>query len=310
MKKLTWVLTILVMTIGLLGGCAKNNNEKVENNKLKVATTIDPLTELTEIIGGDKVEITTMVSKGSEPHDFEPSTKDLIELNKSDIFIYNGLELENWIDKVLETIENKNIEIVNASKGITPIEYNEENEVENKHSHEEGHNHGKIDPHVWLSLKDIQIQADNIKNALIKKDKENESFYTSNYNKFIKEVNDLYNEYDSKMNSLSSKDLVTGHAAFGYLCRDFNLNQVSVEDVFGEGEITPQHLKSIVDFCKENNIKTIFMPELVSPKVSETLANEVGAKIESIYSLESNEDGLTYLEAMKSNLQKIYNNLK
>lgn len=313
MKKKIFTLISMILMSSLFVGCTKAKEKNtIDSNKVQVTVSIEPLKEFTEIIGGDKVQVTTMVPKGSEPHDFEPKAKDLVELNTSQVFIYNGLNMEEWIDKVLETIENKELIIVDSSVGATVIEHNED-----KHSHEEetskeemdSHNHGPIDPHIWLSLKECKVQAENIKDALIKVDNANSKFYEENYDKFVVDVDNLYNEYKAKFDELKNKNFVTGHAAFGYLCRDFGLNEESVENIFGEGEITPQRLKELVDFSKEHNVKTIFMPELASEKVAETLANEVGATVEKIYSLESIEDNLTYIEAMRSNLDKIYTSL-
>ena len=120
------------------------------------------------------------------------------------------------------------------------------------------------------------------------------------------ELESLYNEYKEKFDNLSTKDFVTGHAAFGYLCRDFRLQQKSVENLFAEGEPTPKQLEQLVTFCKENNIKTVFSESLASPKVSETLAKEVGAEVVPILTLESNEDDKSYVEAMRYNLEEIY----
>jgi zinc transport system substrate-binding protein len=89
------------------------------------------------------------------------------------------------------------------------------------------------------------------------------------------------------------------------MCRDFGLEQNSVEDVFASGEPTPQQLAKLVEFAKAKKVKTIFAEEMASPAVSETLANEVGAKVKTIYTIESAEDGKTYLERMKANLEAI-----
>lgn len=119
----------------------------------------------------------------------------------------------------------------------------------------------------------------------------------------------LYNEYSKKFASVEKKSFVTGHAAFAYLCRDFGLSQNSVEDVFAEGEPTAKQLSQLVDYCKSNNVTTVFAEEMASPEVSEALAKEVGAKVETIYTIESAEDGKTYLERMQDNLSEIYSSL-
>ena len=115
-----------------------------------------------------------------------------------------------------------------------------------------------------------------------------------------------------KINSLKLliKTLLQADAAFAYLCRDFGLEQNSVEDVFAEGEPNAAQLAKLIEYAKENHITTIFAEEMASPEVSKTLAKEVGAKVETIYTIESNEDNKTYLERMDENLTKIAASLK
>ena len=163
-----------------------------------------------------------------------------------------------------------------------------------------------VDPHIWLSLKNAEIQSENIKNTLVKIDEKNKDYYEENYKKFKEELENVYNEYKPKFDTLNKKNFITGHAAFGYLCRDFGLTQKSVENLFAEGEPTPKQLEELVNFCKENNIKTVFSESLASPKVSQTLAKEVKAEVVPILTLESKEDDKDYIEAIRYNLDEIY----
>jgi zinc transport system substrate-binding protein len=225
-----------------------------------------------------------------EVHEYELSAKDIIKLNSANVFIYNGLNLENFKDKFLSSSDNKDLEVVNASDGADVIKTGD-----------------GIDPHLWLSLSGSKIIAGNIRDALIKKDPGNKSYYIKNYNEFIKNIDLLYNKYKPLFMKLNKKSFVTGHAAFAYLCRDFNLTQNSVEDVFASGEPSAKKLADLTDYCKNNNIKTIFVEDLVSPKVSETLAKEVGAKTVNINTFLEGDD---YLGTQKDNLEKIYGSLK
>ena len=294
MKKVATIIFAAILSISFIS-CNKQDdkNAKTTNEKLNVVVSFNPLKEFTEVIGGEKVEVKSLVPEGSEPHDFEPKTKDLANLSKSDMFVYNGLGMEDWADKVIDSVKNNVKEIVDASKGCNIIK-----------------TEGKIDPHIWLSLKEAKIECLNIKDSLIKLDEKNKDYYTKNYEAYVKQLDDLYNQNKERFERIKNKDFVTGHEAFGYLCRDFGLEQKSIEDVFGEGEVTPQKLKELTDYCKQYNIKTIFMESLASPKVSETLAKEVGAKVEKIYTIESKEDNKSYIESMKYNLDKIYDALK
>lgn len=292
-KKIIAAALSALMMVGI-AGCSKNDNTAKEDNKVKITVSINPVREFAQAIGGDKVDISMLVPEGTEPHDFEPKAKGLEELTKSDIFAYNGAGMEDWIDKVLEVAESsEKVTVVDTSKNVNLIKEN-----------------GKTDPHTWLSLKEAKNQSKAILDALVKVDAKNKSYYEANYDKFSKELDTLYNDNEERFKNLKNKNFVTGHEAFGYLCRDFSLKQKSVEDMFGEGEATPKALEALTAYCKENNIKTIFSESLASPKTSETLANEAGAKVQKIYTIESKEDNLSYLQAMKKNLDEIYESLK
>lgn len=308
MKKVIGML-ILTCIIFTLVGCSKStlsmkagatSNVKSDKSKLQVVVSFNPLKEFAEAVGKDKIEVTTVIPEGVEPHDFEPKIKDMKSISDADLFVYSGFGMEGWASKTLSAIDNKNLVVVNSSLGVNPI----------KSQDDEVQEHGQYDPHIWLSLKDAKIQTKNIKDAMVKADKKNEGYYEKNYEEFSRKLDKLYSEYNIKFAGVKNKNFVTGHAAFGYLCRDFGLKQNSVEDVFAGGEPTPQKLKKIVELSKKYKVKVIFMEELASPRVSETLAKEVGAKVKKIYTIESNEENKSYIESMEENLSEIYDSLK
>lgn len=309
LKKVTNIFAAIILCLSITACSAQKDKSLEANNidsssKINVVVSFNPMKELAKAIGGDKIQMSVMVPSGVEAHDFEPKPRDMEGLNKAKVFIYNGLGMEGWVDGALKSINNKKLEVVDTSKGANLIKI-EKHEEEHKENAKEAH--GEYDPHIWLSIKEVKIQAKNIKEALIKADEKNKDYYENNYNSFISKADTLFKEYETKFSGMANKNFVTGHAAFGYLCRDFNLSQNSVEDVFAEGEATAVKIKDLVEYCKKNNIKTIFMEEMASPKVSETLAKEVGAKVEVINTLENEGD---YLETMKQNYEKIYNSLK
>lgn len=274
--------------------------DETEPNKLQVSVTFNAMREFVEAVGQDKVEIATLIPDGTEPHDFEPKAQDLVGLSTAQVFVYNGLGMESWVEDAIIAAGNKNLIVVEASKGVTPI---------TSTNNEESLEHGQYDPHTWLSLKAAEIAVQNIKDALVKADPTNRDFYETNSTSFVAQLESLYNEYKAKFDSVQKKSFVTGHAAFAYLCQDFGLSQNSVEDVFAEGEPSAQQLTQLVAYCKENQVTTIFAEAMASPAVSQTLASEVGATVDTIYTLEGAEDGLNYLQRMEENLSKIYSSL-
>lgn len=290
---------MLTMTVSCSNKGADASSEV--QPKTKVTVSFNAVKQLVEAIAKDKVEVNVMIPDGTEPHDYEPKAKDLEKLSNANLFVYSGLGMEAWVDKALSAAENKKLEVVEAAKGFEPIKNTDADEIEE---------HGQYDPHVWLSLKGAENEAKNIKDGLVKVDSKNKTFYEENYKDFLDKAEALFKDYSAKFSSINNKNFVTGHAAFGYLCRDFQLTQNSVEDVFAEGEPSAKNLKDLVDYCKENNIKTIFVEDMVSAKISDTLAKEVGARTQKIYTLESEEDNKDYIQSMKDNLENIYLSLK
>lgn len=283
---------IAVMVLSMMLALAGCSSKKADSGKLDVMVSINPLKEFTEAIGGDKVNVESLVPEGMEPHDFEPKTKDFQKLSDSKIFIYNGLGLEDWAGDVLDTIDKSKVKVVVATDGINVL--NTDN-IE--------------DPHAWLSLLESKKMCENIKNSLVEADSANKDYYESRYKTYADSMQKLYDENARKFSTLKNRDFVTSHEAFGYLCRDFNLQQKSVANLFGEGEITPKKLEELVKYIRVNKINTIFSENSASQKTSETLAKDTGAKIQKIYTLETKEDNLDYLAAMKESLNRIYQSL-
>lgn len=278
-------------------GCGSQTPAKQDTTeKIKVVASFDAMKEITQAIGGNKVDVTTIISEGIEPHDYELKTSDVQKLQEAKLFVYNGLGMEAWADKAIQTASADNLMSVALAEHVQPIELTDPEEIEE---------HGAYDPHAWLGLTSAKEEASAVKDALIKISPEDKEYFEKNYMAFADEIDKMQEEYMKKVANATRKEIVTGHAAFGYLCRDLGISQESVEDVFASGEPSAQKLAELTDFCKAHNVKIIFTEDLVSPAVSETLAKEAGAKAEAIHTIESAEDGMTYLARMKDNLNKI-----
>ncbi|MDD6795212.1 MAG: zinc ABC transporter substrate-binding protein [Clostridiaceae bacterium] len=286
MRKIFCKLAILLAILISFVGCG-NIDDSANNDKLKVSVSISTLSEFTEAIGGDKVDVYTVVKDNMEPHDFDFSPSDKKEIMKRKLLIYNGLGLESWVNEAVE--DDSKIKLVDTSKNA------------NVRTEDD-----KEDPHLWLSIKEAENQCTNIKDALIEADSDNADYYEENYNKYIKQLNNLYDEYSPKFAKVKGKTFITSHEAFGYLCREWEVTQRSINGLSNdEGEATFKTMEDLVSYCKQNDIKTIFSEGTESQKTSDTLANEVGAKVIPIYTLETKVEGKTYIEAMKENYDKI-----
>lgn len=263
---------------------------------LVVAASFDAMAELVKAVGGSLVRVETLIPPGAEPHDFTPTVKTTQLLRKASVLVVNGFGMEPWAKKIAAAAENPRLMLVTASEGAVPVKNADPDEIAE---------HGADDPHLWLSLSGAEIEAKNIAEALAKADPKNAEAYRMQFTLFKGKLHVLRTQYSARFKSAKRRFFVTGHAAFAYLCRDFNLEQKSVEGVFAEGEPTPKRLAQLAIQLKKAGVRTVFAEKLLSSAVSKTLAAEAGARVETIYTMESAEDGKNYLDRMKSNLEKI-----
>lgn len=300
MRKTIGFLLLIIAAV-FFTSCKNNSQDTVsDENKLRISVTFNALAEFASAVGQDKAEVSTIIPAGMEPHDFEPKAADITKLGKAQLFIYNGLGMEAWAEDAVKAAGNEALIAVNASEGAAPISNEEEEEIKE---------HGEYDPHLWLSIKGAEIEVQNIADAMTEADPSNKDYYQNNAKDYIDQLESLFKEYEDKFSDLNNKNFVTGHAAFNYFCRDFGLSQNSVEDVFAEGEPSTRQLVDLVEYCEENKVGTIFSEEMASSEISQTLANEVGADVETIYTMEGPEDDLSYLDRMRSNCEKVYQSL-
>lgn len=301
-------LAIILATV-LLAGCGSDANTKVEDNKLSVYTSFYPLYDFATKVGGDYVNVINMVPAGMEPHDYEPSAREVAALENADVFIYNGLGMESWTDKVLDTLQNEELIVVEASENIALLEGHDD-EGKGIHDEEEedhDHDHGQFDPHIWLSIKNAKQEMANIKDAFIAADPEHKAVYEANYATYVAEFDALDAKYEEVLGSVTNKNLVVAHEAFSYLCHDYGLTQMAIEGLASDSEPDPARMAEIVEFAKENSVKVIFFEELVSSKVADTIAKEIGATTSVLNPLEGLtkeqlEAGEDYLSIMEQNL--------
>nr|WP_288827250.1 metal ABC transporter substrate-binding protein [uncultured Clostridium sp.] len=298
------VLFTAAVSAALLSGCGRKK-EADNSGKLSVMASFYPMYDFAVKIGGDKVDVTNMVPAGTEPHDWEPATKDITSLEKADVFVYSGAGMEHWAEDVLKTLKNKNLTVAEASSGITLMKGHEREEGESQEA--ESEEHGEFDPHVWLSPVNAKKEMENIKDAFVKADPENEAYYQANYETYAGKFDELDKKFKDTLSPLPNKSVVVAHEAFGYLCNAYGLTQMGIEGLSPDSEPDPARMAEVIDFVKENKVKTIFFEDLVSPKVAETIAKETGAKTEVLNPLEGLtdeqlKDGDDYFSVMEKNL--------
>lgn len=282
-------------------------------NKLNIYTSFYPMYDFAVKVGGDKVNVTNLVPAGTEPHDWEPSTTDLANLEKANLLVYSGAGMEHWVDKVVGSLTNKELITVEASKGIALQEGHHHDEEEaDQDEHEE---ESAYDPHVWISIRNAKAEMKTIKNALVQADPDNTAYYEENYADYAKKFDELDQKFTDQLSALPNKTIVVAHEAFGYLCSDYGLTQMGIEGLSADSEPDPARMAEIIRFARDNNVKTIFFEELVSPKTAEAIASEIGVKTDMLNPLEGLTEeqlaaGEDYLSVMEKNLETLVAALK
>lgn len=304
MKKILLVFLSVITMISAVA-CSSGNNTAKDNGKINVYTTVFPIYDFTRNIGKDKININYVVPPGVEPHDYEITPKLMKDIQNANLLIKNGLGLDSFADKIKS--ENK-LQIVDASEGIKPLTYDEEQNHE-KENHE-SHNHGQYDPHVWLNVDLAMKECENIKNALIKADEKNKDFYEKNYNEYIEKLKKLKSNYDENLKDKKNKSIIVSHGAYGYLCDEYKINQISITGISPNQEPSLSKISEIANYAKKNNIKYILFDGLVNPNVAKTIADEANIKTTVLYSIDNIskkdfDNNKDYISLMNKNLETL-----
>lgn len=305
-NRLSALVCACTLSLSLLTGCGTQPADTAAGDgRLRVLTSFYPMYDFACKIGGDCIDVTNMVPSGTEPHDWEPSTNDLKNLEKADVFIYNGADMEPWADDLLVS-RSDTLRVVEASENVELR--TTDGEHEHAHEHEDAdHHHGDFDPHVWLDPENAKIEMEAIRDALCAADPEHSTVFQSNYEKYAAELDALDAEFREKLAPLPNRTIVVAHEAFGYLCDAYGLTQVGIEGLSPDSEPDPGRMAEVIDFVREHGISTIFFEELVSPKVAEAIASETGAQAKMLSPLEGLSDeqaaaGADYFSVMHDNL--------
>jgi zinc transport system substrate-binding protein len=288
--KPAFTLILLIVFLMSTTGCV---DQTKSSGKINVVTTFYPLYEFSKRIGGDKADVSILVPAGAEPHDWEPGPQDIIKIESAQIFIYNGAGLEHYVDKIITKNESQKMIVVDSSEGIELLE--------------EG---GTPDPHIWLDPVLAKHQVDAIGKAFIKADPKNSDYYTANAQALKQDLDTLDANISKELAPTKKKVFITAHAAFGYFAKRYGLTQISISGLSPDIEPSPMKIAEIVRIAQENKVKYIFFETLVSPKLSETIANEAGAQtmvlnpIEGL-STEQIKQGENYFTIMRENLKNL-----
>jgi len=288
MKNLIIIITALFFSI-----CTYRISDA--SDKLKVAASFYPLAHFAEQVGGEKAEIIKIIPGNADPHEYELTAKDMIKIQTARVFIFNGAGLEPWAERIRGDLKKKGVMILQMAEHFALL----------------GDERGvKYDPHIWLNPLFAIEEVKLIRDVFIRADPQNKDYYKRNCALYTGKLLLLNDRYERGLKSCKKHEIVVSHNAFGYLARRYGFEVYSITGLSPEEEPSPRKMAEIIKISRAKNIKYIFTELLVSPKIAETIANEVGAEIlifNHVSGLTDNDimAGKTYISVMDENLKNL-----
>ena len=318
--------------------------DTIESESRTIVTAFFPLSDFTRNIVGDEEKVVSLIPAGIDPHDYTPSPADVRLLEQAGAFVVLGLEFASLEDRLRSAVGD--ILTIHASAGIPTLsgrglgesededghdehddhaghahddEHDEHAHDDDKHDehdddkHDE-HAHGDkhdehahdIDPHIWMSVDNARTMVRNITEGLITAYPEHGDRYRANAIRYLDILSDAKTEFQQALRECAQDTILVTHDAYRYLAQEYNFNTISIYGVEPGGETSSQQLVSLIESARANNLRYIFYEPVVSPRVPETIAAEIGATLLELYPLEYGVDNQTgYVGQMKANIHNI-----
>lgn len=289
-KQKFWFVTISLLLI--LAGLIYSGSRsavKIDSDKISIVASFYPLADFGENVGRNYVQVANITPAGAEPHDYEPTPQDIAKIYKAKLFVFNGNGLDNWADKIRDDLEKNGVMVIKMSEYVDSFQN---------------------DPHFWLSplnaIKEVNVIAD----ALINVDPTHKEEYNKNRDNYVSQLLELDKEFRSGLADCEYNEIITSHDAFGYLSKEYGFKTLYILSLSADAEPTAKAIADLSSIAKEKGIKYIFFETLVSPRIAETIANEIGGKtlvLNPIEGLTSEEikSGKDYVSIMKDNLTNL-----
>lgn len=290
------------LTVLALAGCSSGGGGtggSGDGDGVAVLASFYPLQYVAQQVGGDLVDVQSLTPPGAEPHDLELSPAQVDEVGRADLVVYLA-DFQAAVDDAVDA--NPPAHVVDAAQDteLHAAEHSEE------HAEDDEHDHGTLDPHFWLDPTRLPAVADDVAAQLAEVDPDNADTYTANAAAFAQQMADLDQRYVDGLATCESRTIVTTHEAFSYLAERYDLEQVGISGVDPEGEPSPARLAEVGQVVQDEGVSTIFFETLASPKVAETLADELGVDTAVLDPLEGlTDDTQDYVSVADANLETL-----
>ena len=269
------------------------NAASANDSSLRVVTSFSILEDLVKELGGESVNVVNLVGRNSDAHMYQPKPSDAIAIANADLVIFNGLEFEGWIMRLIKNSGYKNKQLI-ASKGVVAVRNGDE-----------------IDPHAWQSFHNIRAYIQNITHTLISLRPDHANEFTLRQKKYLDALNKLEQRLVEKMSMIppNKRVVVTSHDAFGYLGREFDIRFLTPLGLSLDVEASAEDVASVIDQIRKHNVKALCVENVNNPRLLQRIAAETNISIAGrLYSDALSEVGGpadTYLNMMEYNVESL-----
>lgn len=267
-------------------------------DKVKIVTTFSILADLAKNVGGERVEIASLVGPGGDAHVYAPSPADAKKLADARIVVTNGLGFEGWITRLIKSSGSK-APVVVASKGVTPRKA------------KGGHGHDDADPHAWQSVANVKIYVGNIRDGLVAADSAGKGVYEANAAAYLGKLDALDREVKDRLAKIPSdrRRIITTHDAFGYFKVAYGIDFIAPQGVSTDSEASARDIARIIGQIKKQKIPAVFLENVTDARLLRRIADETGARIGgTLYSdalTDEKGDAPTYIDMIRHNIRTL-----
>ncbi len=303
MRRLFLVLVAALLVGSLLPAIPTSAQPAAQSGRLKVVTSILPIADLIQNVGGDHVQVTALVPPGGEPEDYDPTPADATAVSQARVFFANGLGLEAYLDDLTGSAGNSQLEVVTLSEGLPTLT-----------SFGQGADEGG-NPHLWLDPRNAISYVDTIQRTLSRVDPANAALYQTNAERYTGQLKDLDASIQQQVNTIpqAQRVLVTTHDAYPYFAKRYGFTYLAVINANPDAGPSAQEYAQLVKTVKENQVKAVFgesgfSAQMISQLAADTGATFVGDLFTDTLSQEAPTN--TYLGAMQYNADTIVSALR
>ncbi|MBN1458798.1 MAG: zinc ABC transporter substrate-binding protein [Armatimonadetes bacterium] len=283
------ILVAVSLLVGTSGCAGPRDRESRDAGKLVVVASIPPLADFASKVGGERVQVETLVQSGMSPHTFEPTPAQLAAVSRASVLVLNGIGLEPWADDLVGAAANPTLRVARTAEGLDIID-------------ERSHIHGETtgNPHCWLDPQCAVHQVEHLRDALVAADPDAAGVYRDNAKRFIAELHELDAEITAEVAQFETTRFAAQHAVWTYFAKHYGLVEAAVVETTPGREPSPGEIAEIIRTVRETEVRAIFADAQLSRRAAEAIATESGAKVVVLDPL-----GSDYVTMMRENVRRM-----